>query len=301
MKVKHVLGFIILLVVTMGVVTLFSSKPTTTEGLYLLKVIAGDFNNELKEPVFAIADKKGNVFVADAGNKRIRVFDSEGKFLYDFGAAGTEKPLVYPYGIGIAGEKVIVADVGAGALYEYNSNGEYVKAWVSPGSGVQPAGVFVAKDKKVYVTDLAAKRIIVFSEAGQIINSITSQKVSLGSPQGLAVNSDGSVWVADGGNYNVKLLDPTGELKKIFDGGPERAMSMAKGLAIDKKGRIYVADTLSNVIRVFDGNGTDVTAFGSTGDKESAFKMPTGLSVDDNGKIYIADLGNNQVQVWAWK
>ncbi len=266
----------------------------------LLHAITGDPSNPLKEPTFAVADENGNVFVADSGNHLVKVFDPKGKFLFQFGGQESKKPLLYPYGIGVLNkERIIVADTGAGALYEYNAQGEQVRAWLEPGAGSQPAGVFVAPDKTVYVTDLAGKKVLVFSEPGQLLRKIEPQNVSLGSPLGIEVNLDGTVWVADGGNYNIKLMGKDALVKAVFDGGPKNPLSMAKGLAVDKQGRIYVADTMSNAVRVFDGQGNDLFTLGR--DKENTFRLPNGLSIDKTGKIYIADQGNNKIQVWGWK
>jgi len=306
MKVKHLLSIIAIVIVTIGVVTFFSSISKTnnvSKGPQFLYSIAGDApNHNLNEPTYAIADMKGNVLVSDSGNHRIRVFSNKGQFLYEFGGPGSKRPLLYPYGIGLVGSnRVIVADTGAGALYEFNTRGEYVKTWLEAKTGFEPAGVFVARDKKVYVSDMAGKQIQVFSDEGKLLSKIKPEQVSLDAPQGLAVNEDGNIWVADGANYNVKLLTPKGELKSIFDGGPQRALAMAKGLALDKQGRIYVADTLSNIVRVFDKDGNDLASFGQVDDKQSSLQLPVGLSVDGDGKIYVADQGNNNIQVWDWK
>ncbi|MHB9095832.1 MAG: NHL repeat-containing protein, partial [Eubacteriales bacterium] len=140
-----------------------------------------------------------------------------------------------------------------------------------------------------------------FSGKGELLQKIRSPKVTLKAPHGIAVNDDGTVWVADGGNYNVKLLKPDGELLTIFDGGPKWPLTMAKGLAVDKQGRVYVADTLSNLVRVFDKNGNDLFSIGPVNDKPSVFRLPVGLSIDRSGRIYVADQGNNKIQVWGWR
>lgn len=299
-KVKYLLIISAMVIVTIFIVTFFSTN-NSGKGPQFLYNINGDSDHALKEPVFAVASPAGDVYVSDAGNHLVRVFSKKGRFLYEFGGRGSKKVLEYPYGIGFLKDGVIVADTAAGALYEFNDRGEYIKTWLGPEAKAQPAGVFVAEDDNVYVTDLAANQILVFSDEGKLQRKIQPREVSLNSPQGLAVNKDGTVWVADGGNYNIKLIKPNGEVKTVFDGGPKWALTMAKGLAVDKKGRIYVADTLSNVIRVFDKDSSDLTSFGPVNDKESVFKFPVGLFVDSSGQIYIADQGNNQVQVWEWK
>lgn len=309
MKVKHLLVIIVVLA-AIGVVTLsaYFSKVVndrlyTKGGPHFLYAITGGNGNSLKAPAYVVVNhQNGDVFVADTGNRCIKVFDKNGKFVYEFGGPGTKKPLVYPYGIGlIDNNRLVIADAGAGALHEYNLQGGYIRTWLDAKAKVEPVGIFVTPDKTVYVTDLLSNQIFVFSDRGKLLRKIKSQQVEMRSPQGLAVNNDGTIWVADGGNYNVKLLRPNGELITMFDGGPKRALTMAKGLAVDKLGRIYVADTLSNVIRIFDKKGNDLFSFGPVNERGSKFQLPVGLSVDSGGRIYVADQGNNLVQVWGWR
>ena len=311
MKVKHLLGLIVISIIIASVLAFFSlfgdsifSKVNSQGGKpQLLFTIPGDNPNQsLKEPSFAISDQKGNILVSDSGNHRISIFDKNGTFIGDIGGPKSKKPLVYPYGIGVIdNDKIIVADTGAATLVEYDYQGNYIKTWLDAKGKIKPAGVFVAEDDTVYVTDLAGQQVLVFSDWGILLRRLKPQKVTLDAPQGIAVNEDGTIWVADGGNYNVKLLTPDGEFINAFDGGPKSAFTTVKGLAVDKKGRVYVADTLANEIRVFNQGGNELFSFGPGDDKQGRQHLPVGLSVDDEGNIYVADHGNNEIQVWSWK
>ncbi|WP_418791994.1 hypothetical protein [Phosphitispora sp. TUW77] len=303
MKVKHLLIAILIVVVTGLAVIVYTrdgGSENTDGPRFLFEINAKDGGTGLKEPVYAATDNQDRILVADSGNHRVAVFTSKGQFLYEIGGTGSSKPLSYPYGIGFLGSRVLVADPGAGSMYEYSGSGDYKKTWITPEQGIRPAQIFVTSHSDVYVTDMAGKQILVFDKDSSLIKTIKSQQVPLGSPHGLAVTGDGFIWVADGGNYNVKLLSPTGETKKVFDGGPVQALSMAKGLAVDSKDRIYVADTLSNLIRVFDEDGNIITAFGTASDKKASFSLPVGIFIDNNDRIYIADQGNNRIQVWSY-
>ncbi len=304
MRVKHLLIVVFIMAVAgLAAVMVFTGDGEGEPAAgprFLYEITGGDGKRGLREPVYAAADEKGRILVADSGNRRVAVFTPKGHFLHEIGGPQSEKPLSYPYGIGLLGGQVLVADPGAGALYEYSAAGDYVKTWFGPEKGIQPAQVFITPDRSVYITDMAGKQVLVFDKEVSLIRTVRSRQVSLGSPQGLAVTADGSIWVADGGNYNVKLISPSGETKKVFDGGPSQPLSMAKGLAVDSEGRIYVADTLSNAVRVFDEDGNSLTGLRAEPDKKSNFSMPVGISIDENDKIYIADQGNNRVQVWGY-
>lgn len=302
MKVKHLIALLAVLVIAVSAHAFNFAFTQTPKSLQLLSSITGGSSeHKLKEPAYAIADQAGKVYVADAGNHSVKVFDRQGSYLYEFSKTKAKEQLVYPYGIGIlTRNRIVVADPGAGALYEYNSQGEYLSTWLEPRQKAQPAAVFVT-DGKVYVTDLTSRQILVFNDRGKLLRKIKPQKVELGSPLGVAVNKDGTLWVADGSNYNLKLLGENGEIKTIFDGGPKNSLSMAKGLTVDRQGRIFVADTLSNTIRVFDQTGKDLFSLGAQEDQQSQFLLPLGLSIDNDGKLYVADQGNNRIQIWCWQ
>jgi DNA-binding beta-propeller fold protein YncE len=53
----------------------------------------GNGDGQLKLPWGVVCDKEGNILVADQGNKRIQVFNSDGEFLYKFSVGGG------PYGV----------------------------------------------------------------------------------------------------------------------------------------------------------------------------------------------------------
>lgn len=301
MKVKHILAVVLILGIAASAMVFGLPFEEPVEGPELLHSFDGGAEHRLKQPTYAITDKKGRIFVADAGNHRIAILDHKGKFVNEIGGPESEKPLYYPYGLGFIGrDRLLVADIQAGVLLEYSIKGEFKKIWHT-GLNFEPAGIFVTPDLSVYVSDLAGKQILVFNEQGKLLKSIKPQNVELGAPQGIWVNKDGTLWVADSGNYNVKLLNESGSLNSLFDGGPDRPLSMAKGLAVDKKGRIYVSDTLSNVVRVFDEEGNSFGTIGPEEGSKPGLQFPVGLYVDDKDRLYIADQGNNRIQVWNFK
>lgn len=301
MKVKHLLALLALVVIVYVAhafnlaFTQFPKQPQ-----YLFSITGGSGNHKLKDPTYALTDNEGKIFVADGGNHAVKVFSRQGSFLYEFNKTTNKASLIYPYGLGLlTGQRIVVADPGAGTLYEFNTQGKYLQTWIKPEDKLRPGAVFVTQGK-VYVTDLLGRQILVFDDRGKLLHKIKPQTVDLGAPQGLNVDNQANLWVADGSNYNVKLLGETGELKTVFDGGPQQALSMAKGLAVDGQGRIYVADQLANLIRVFDGKGNDLFSLGLPAE-QGQFLLPLGLSIDASGKIYIADQGHHQIQVWGWQ
>jgi outer membrane protein assembly factor BamB len=114
-------------------------------------------------------------------------------------------------------------------------------------------------------------------------------------PQGLALDEQGNIYVADTGNARIQILDPQGNfLLAISD---ERFMG-PRYIAVDDAGRIYVTD-LSESVHVFNPRGDPLQSFGQPGSLPSQFSAIADLDVDAAGELYIVDSGNGRVQKFS--
>jgi DNA-binding beta-propeller fold protein YncE len=75
----------------------------------------------------------------------------------------------------------------------------------------------------------------------------------LNRPKGVAVDSEGHIYVADSSFNNFQIFDPQGQLLLfVGQGGSEAGeFSLPAGLSIDDQDRIYVADQGNSRIQVF--------------------------------------------------
>src|SRR6185503_14858496 len=132
-----------------------------------------------------------------------------------------------------------------------------------------------------------------------------NRSASFSDPFGVAIDSKGNVFVADGGQSNcIRVITTTGVVAKIAgssegysDGKLESAsFNTPSGLAIDKRGSVIIADTSNNRIRKLDvdGNVTTLAGSGESGFKDGSandcrFDGPIGVAVDDEGVVFVAD------------
>jgi NHL repeat len=149
-------------------------------------------------------------------------------------------------------------------------------------------------------------------------------RAELDSPQGVAVNAKGDVFVADTVNNVVREVTPGGSISTVAgngtagyrgDNGPawRAELSSPTGLAVDALGNLYVADSGNNVIRRVSTNGIITTVAGDvaadqasgglggfSGDggpaTQARLNSPQGVALDQAGDLFIADTFNNAVR-----
>ena len=251
-------------------------------------------NARIYSPEGVSLDASGNLYIADAGNNRIRKVDTNGiittvvgngggGFLGDGGAA-TNATVYNPYGITCDGSgNFYIADAFNNRVRKVDTNG--------------------------IITTVAGKSSSTFSGDG---GAATNAGVS---PYGVAVDAGGNLFIADHGNYRVRRVDAYGFITTIAgtgsstfsgDGGVATNAGMtAYGVAVDNYGDVYIADRSNDRIRRVDPYGLITTVagtngFGYSGDgipaTNSLLYLPTGIVLDSYGRFLIADTGNNRIR-----
>ena len=158
--------------------------------------------------------------------------------------------------------------------------------------------------------------------AGNTGNGGQALNAEMNYPTGVAVDSNGNVYIADAGNNVIrKITASTGVITTVAgggwfapgygvgDGGPATSAMLLspQAVAVDAQGNIFIADTDQNRVRKVTASTGIITTVagagiaGSGGDNGLAvnayLNMPWGVAVDSTtGYIYIADFQNNYVR-----
>ena len=274
---------------------------TTTSTLYMISTIAGSsasgFSPDgtaaskavLSGPTDVALDPLGNLYVAEAGNGRIRMINTAGVLsTVAGGGSGGDGPAIaaqlYPYGIAFDRQ---------GNLYiseQLTPNG------VSSIRKVTPAGI---------ITTIAGGVAAGYSgDGGPALNA------ALHGPTALAVDSQGTLYIADTGNGCVRTIAAgiistfagqcgTNSFTSgvtVGDGGPATSAHLLfpSGVAVDTSGNVYIADSGNCRIRkVSNGIITSVIGLADglptcNGPVAPPFR-PVRLTLDPLGNLYFVD------------
>jgi sugar lactone lactonase YvrE len=184
-----------------------------------------------------------------------------------------------------------------------------------------PSGVAVDAKGTVYIADTSNNRVRKVSSGGTITTFAGTNEGSLEDgglatsarliqPVGLAVDRQGSVYIAEYGNARVRKVSSAGTITTIAgtgrpgfsgDGAPatRAQLTSPEGVAVDGKGNVYVADSGNGRVRKVSPGGIITTfagggsSLGDGGPATSArLSNPQGLAVDGQGSVYIADWGH---------
>lgn len=278
-----------------------SNEVVSIDSKHRLKLVAGSgvsgFDGDggpathakLKIPAGLTFDDKGNLYIADRENHRVRRIDSKG---------------------------IITTVAGNGAAGFGGDGGSATQASLH-----YPAGVVVDKNGNIYIADRSNNRVRVVDEKG-IIQTLAgtgmegvsgdggpAKNAKINRPFGLALDKDQNLYIADRNNNRVRKVTRSGVISTVAgdgsyffsgDNGPAYRASIAgpTGVAVDSDGNLYIADRNNNRIRVVDSNGLIRTVAGTgqqdyNGDSELAretnFYLPFGVALDKDGKLLIID------------
>ena len=269
----------------------------------------GSGNGQFNAPSGIAVSAAGQVYVADASNNRVEVFNGSGTYLSQFGSAGSgDGQFALPHGVVLSpGGQVYVADYANSRVQVFSSGGVFQSKFGSVGGGngqfILDDGVAVNSAGQVYVTDQGNNRVQRFDSSNNYLSQFGAAGSGNGQfshPYGVAVNTAGQVYVVDQGNNRVQSFDSSNNYLSQFGsvGSGNGQFHTPAGVVISPAGRIYVTDSGNARIQVFDGSGAYLSQFGSLGSGNGQFSNPQFVAITPGGQIYVTDSSNNRVQIW---
>jgi DNA-binding beta-propeller fold protein YncE len=128
-------------------------------------------------------------------------------------------------------------------------------------------------------------------------------------PGGVAVASDGSVYVADTNRIQkftseAVFVSKWGTRGKAGSGWFARLsktvqFDMPNGVAVASDGSVYVSEWVNNRIQKFTSEGVFVSKWGTKGKGDGQFEGPSHLAVGPEGSVYVVDSANHRIQKFS--
>ncbi|SDF09794.1 NHL repeat-containing protein [Terriglobus roseus] len=241
----------------------------------------------------------GNATTTRMGTPRTVVYDATGNLF----VADSRNNIVTS--ITPAGQLTVVAGTGREG-YDGDS-GAATKALLN-----RPTSIALKSDGTLFIADTGNHCIRSVSPDGTITTIAGNGKpgdsadgspakiAQLRNPSGLALDSDGTLLIADTGNHRIRRIAANGNIVAVAgtgkegdsgDGGSATNATFRRpaSLLVLNNGAILIADTDARRIRMLSPDGT-ISAYGNT-----TFRSPQGMTLDASGNIVVADAQLQQV------
>jgi tripartite motif-containing protein 71 len=219
----------------------------------------GSGPGQLGRPDKLAFDAQGDLYVTEVGpayggNSRIQKFSPGGTPLAQWGTDGT-RPGQFKNPIGIAVNQqgdIYVSEEGGDRVQRLSAIGQPLTQWGTLGSGPGqfnvPYDLTLDASGNVYVSEPSPfvpgnDRIQKFSPTGVPLAQWGGHGGGRGqfsNPTGLAVDSQGNVFVVDSGNGRIQELSPTGQYVAQWD-APSGGLRFTSKVALDGHGNMYVS------------------------------------------------------------
>ena len=250
----------------------------------------------LHGPLGLAVDGSGSLYIADAGNHRVRRVDARG---------------------------TITTVAGTGKSSYGGDGGPAARAQLST-----PIGLAIDGVGNLYIADHHDHRIRRVDTRGTITTVAgTGEKgyggdggraveAQLDGPLGIAIDGAGNLYITDHYNHRIRRVDTAGIITTVAgdgrrdfggDGGPavKAHVSYPNDVALDGAGNLYIADLRNHRIRRVDATGT-ITSIAGIGNSsyggdgspavEAHLREPADVALDGAGNLYIADSGNHRIR-----
>lgn len=287
-------------------------------------------------------DGAGNIYTAEFWGGRIRKITPNGDvttlagndLIASENANGTAASFFNPCVLTIDKNGAIyVAQSGHPLIRKIAPNGDVSTVAGNPTPGTTnangtaasfnaPNGIAVDQAGNLYVADSGNHMIRKISTTGDVTtlaghpssgsNNGMGTAASFSTPNGIAVDNAGNVYVADYDNHMIRKITPAGEVTTLAgsttqgrsDGqGTAASFKLPYAVTLDTAGNLYVADHGNHLVRKITPGGWVSTLAGNgnygidngTG-TNTTFSYPTGIAIDTLRNIYVSDQGHSIIR-----
>ena len=275
------------------------------------KINPKTFPFQLIGPTGIAIDSKGLVYVADQKVGAIFIFNTQ---THDTQLIrnGIEAHFGWLNGLAIDDDdRLFVSDGKMHRVLIFSPKRE-VEGQVTEGL-IDPNGVAIdAENRLLYVVDTQQDQVLVYdADSLKLLrrigtggkNHFLTTPGDFGAPQGIALDSDGNVYVTDTLNNRVEIFDADGNFVSLFGkhGDGPGTFARPKGIAVDSDGHIWLADEMQDRLQVFNREGQLLTYIGTDhGNLPGQFKALLGVAIDKQNRVFTTEEYPGRVQEFRY-
>ena len=305
-------------------------------------------------PSAIVFDTTGNLYIAETGNHVIHKVDTQGHIttiagtgtqgLSGDGGAATQAQLDSPQGLALTSTDLYIADTHNHRIRKLNLTTNLITTLAGTTQGFSgdsmvasqaqlnlPTALTIDANQNLYIADTANHRIRRIDATTGIITTVAGNgtqgdsgdqgpapSAAIDSPQGIAVDTAGNLYLADTHNHRIRRIDTTtgiittlagtGTLGSPTDNiaASNTQLALPRGLTIDASGNLYLADTANHRIRRIDATTGIITTVAGTGTQGysgdtglatvATLDSPRSVTVASTSHVTLADTANQRVR-----
>ncbi len=310
MRLRRAFPIVAFLALTAASLSLIAGCDKEKSSLGTLDLVWGRrglSEGRFQKPRAMAIDKNDHLYIVDM-TARIQVFDADGNFIRSWQTPAHEQGR--PTGMSIDRDgNLVVADTHYYRVLFYTPEGVLLTDRTLGGTKGNGPGEFglvtdIVEDShgNYYVSEYGEfDRVQKFTHDGKFIlqwGSHGDQPGQFSRPQGLAIDAQDRIWVADACNHRLQQFDDEGHLLKIWgqEGSEPGKLSYPYNLVLDGEGNMYVCEFGNHRIQKFTLGGHSLGTWGSAGTEDGQLFNPWALARDSQGRIHVLDSYNHRVQ-----
>ena len=265
---------------------------------------------QLAEPYGMAVDSKNNLYIADQKVGAIFIFNTDTR---EADLIKNKVNAHFARIIGLAmddGDRLFVSDPGLHHVLVFDANHK-AEDVITEGMN-EPGGLAIDRENRLlYVSDVALDQVLVYdADSLKLLRKMgtTGKNHELmtpgdfAKPTGLAVDSEGNLYVCDTLNDRIEVFDADGKFITTYgkNGDGPGYFARPKGIAIDSDGHIWVADGMEDRVQVFTNQWQLCITFGGHGLLPGQFQGIVGITIDKNNRVFTSEIYPGRVQQFRY-
>lgn len=222
-----------------------------TDGAFIGKI---SYEN-MKSPCSITQDNDYNTYILDSEDCKIRVFDKNNNFIFEFGGKGEKEENLNSASsiLFLSENRIYVTAHQENLIKVYDTKGKYLKTISN--NITSPIAITTINDKLI-ILDSATPKVQITSKEGRNINNFGKKGLGKGEftiPRGIATDKLSNIYITEKLTHRVQVFDQNGKFLYSFGkkGNTNLDFNSPSGIIITNNFKIFIVDSENSRIQVF--------------------------------------------------